>query len=254
MSVRVAIVRVLKWPGCAQGWRGASKTRGKSADFPVVLAEHKTPLERKGQYDPRMQEGKSRNLETVAGKVNGLVLAPGELFSYHAIVGWPIKSRGFAEGLELRDGAMAEGVGGGACALSNLMYLIGLRSGMDVVERHRHKLDLFPDHGRTVPFGCGATIFFPYADLKLRNGLDTDVLVETVIEDGFLVGRIRARESLAFEIEIEERGHHFRKEGDVWIRENWIWRIWRDSSGEVVREEELAHNLGRCMYDPEAVE
>ena len=76
---------------------------------------------------------------------------------------------------------------------------------MKIEERHRHGLDLFPDHGRTVPFGCGATVYYPYADLKFSNPLPFPVLIETFLSDGQLIGRIRADTDPGFSFEIEER-------------------------------------------------
>src|SRR5262245_33438351 len=119
-----------------------------------VLAAHATPLRRGGGYDERLHRGKERNVALVAARLDGLLIRPGELFSYHHAVGRPSRRRGFQPGMELHDGAPSVGIGGGACAASNMLYLIALRAGMRIVERHRHALDLFPDDGRTVPFGC----------------------------------------------------------------------------------------------------
>ena len=133
-----------------------------------------------------LQEGKEKNLAIAASRTNAIVIEPGETFSYHALVGWPTRLRGFRKGLELQNKELGSGIGGGCCALSNLLYLIALQSGMEIVERHRHGLDLFPDHGRTIPFGCGATVFFPYADLKFSNPHSFPVLIETVLRGGQL--------------------------------------------------------------------
>lgn len=251
--IKVALVRVARWPACARKWRVGSKRRGQLEDFPVVMAEHGTPLCRGNEKDAVLQQGKESNLAIAASKTNAIVVEPGEVFSYHALVGWPMRLRGFRKGLELQGGKLGSGIGGGCCALSNLLYLIALRSGMKITERHRHGLDLFPDHGRTIPFGCGATVFFPYADLKFSNPHPFPVLIETIISDGQLVGRFRANADPGFKFEIEEREHRYHQEGNAWHRENRIVRIRRAMDGTFLDEEEVAHNQGRCLYDPERV-
>ncbi|MDF1853435.1 MAG: VanW family protein [Verrucomicrobiales bacterium] len=251
--IKVALVRVARWLGCARKWSASSKRRGDAEEYPIVFAEHGTPLRRGNETDAVLQEGKEKNLAIAASRTNAIVIEPGETFSYHALVGWPTKLRGFRKGLELQNGELGSGIGGGCCALSNLLYLIALQSGMEIAERHRHGLDLFPDHGRTIPFGCGATVFFPYADLKFTNPHSFPVLIETVLRGGRLKGRVRVATNPGFSFEIEERDHRFQKEDSAWFRENRIVRIRRSEDGSILDETEVAHNQGRCLYDPESV-
>lgn len=249
--IKVAIVRLVRWPSCAREWSMGSRTRGMVDDYPMIMSEHRTPLRRGNEKDARLQKGKERNLTIAASKTDSVVIEPGETFSYHALVGWPSRLRGFRKGLELQHGELGSGIGGGCCALSNLLYLIALRSGMEISERHRHGLDLFPDHGRTVPFGCGATVYFPYADLKFSNPLPFPVLIETTIAGDQLLGRVRAATDPGFSFTIEEHDHHFHRDGDAWFRENRIVRIRRSNDGSILEKEEVAHNKGRCLYNPE---
>lgn len=81
------------------------------------------------------------------------------VFSFTRSVGPSTRSRGYLPALEFRDGQTVTAVGGGLCQLANLIVLLGIEAGLEIVERHRHSLDLFPDAERTAPFGCGATVF-----------------------------------------------------------------------------------------------
>lgn len=69
----------------------------------------------------------------------------------------------------LMDGGFQAGIGGGLCQLSNLIFWMPLHTTLTVVERHRHRYDVFPDSNRTQPFGSGATCYYPYVDLMIRN-------------------------------------------------------------------------------------
>src|SRR5260370_34676795 len=95
---------------------------------------------------------------------------------------------------------------------------------MKVVERHRHGLDLFPDHQRTVPFGCGATVFYNYADLRFENPLPQPVLLRCRIERRCLVGQLLTVDDPGWTVEVYEVGHRFFQEGDMRMRENRIRR------------------------------
>ena len=115
--------------------------------MPFVITEHQTPLRRSSVVkSEQLQNGKETNVSVAAKRLDGIVIQPGETFSYHRSVGIPNRRKGFVEGLELRSGQEASGIGGGCCSVSNLLYLLAVKSGLEIVERHRHGLDLFPDH------------------------------------------------------------------------------------------------------------
>lgn len=173
----------------------ASSAEAAASSF--ELAAHQTPLERvPGQVPRSLQIGKELNVALAAGLIDGIVIAPAQVFSYHHAVGRPSRMRGFRDGLELHDGKLGVGVGGGCCAVSNLLYLLAVHAGLKIVERHRHALDLFPDHGRTVPFGCGATVYYNLADLRFENPFSCPVILRLLVRDRHLRGSITAGRDL----------------------------------------------------------
>jgi vancomycin resistance protein VanW len=219
--------------------------------FRHLLAHHASPLDRApGAVESGLQRGKERNVALAARCLNGLVAEPHKVFSYHRTVGRPSRWRGFRAGLELHSDTPSKGVGGGCCQVSNALYLLALSAGMKVVERHRHGLDLFPDHQRTVPFGCGATVFYNYADLRFENPLPLSVLLRFRIESRELVGEFWTTEAPDWTVEIYEVDHRFFRESGVWMRENRIRRRFTRADGVVLLDQEVAHNRGRVMYEP----
>jgi vancomycin resistance protein VanW len=139
------------------------------------------------------------------------------------------------------------GTGGGLCQVANLLYWLGLHAGLGVVERHRHDLDLFPDSNRDVPFGCGATVFYPHRDLKLTNPHSQPLLIEVDVRGGKLLGQVVLVEDPGFQIRVVETRHHFfRERGTVW-RQNRIERWWYRGTDRV-RREVLAENRAKVMY------
>lgn len=128
--------------------------------------KHQSLLRRKlGTSDPQLQENKITNLRLSIRAMDGIVIRPGETFSFWRLVGRTTVRKGYLEGLQLSKGGVRTGVGGGLCQLANLLNWMALHSPLEVVERHHHSFDPFPDEQRVLPFGSGASVFFNYIDL-----------------------------------------------------------------------------------------
>ena len=253
-GLRVLAVRLRREPEIALLRRTCSSKKS-GEPFPHLLAEHVSPLRRKTTtYGEKMQAGKERNAALVAKALDGLVIEPYQLFSYHAVVGNATRRRGFLPGPEMHMGKLVFGVGGGACSVSNMLYWLAIQSGMKITERHRHGLDLFPDHGRTVPFACGATVFYNQADLRFENPLQVPVRLSFEIADDALIGRLSAERDPGYRFQVVERDHRFWSEAGKTFRENRILRRVTLANGQVILEEELAHNFAQVLYDVETEE
>lgn len=256
MALRIELARAKRWPRWILERADFRPTRVDAPArrcFVHVLASHASPLRRAHSTDEALQRGKERNVRRVSSLVDGIELAPSGRFSYHHAVGRPSRLRGFAEGLELHDGVPSRGIGGGSCQVSNLLYWLALTGGMKILERHRHSLDLFRDDARTVPFGCGATVFYNYADLRFENPLACPVLIALRTDDTHLYGELCSTAPLALRVEVHERAHRFVRDPERggWIRENEIYRRFLTPDGALVREELVGRNRGRVQYEPD---
>ena len=120
-----------------------------------------------GDSDPRLQEQKITNLKQAVKNLNGVVILPGKFFSLWSIVGEPSAKNGYVNGMLLSGGKVIEGMGGGLCQLSNFLFWIFLHVPSEVVQRYHHSIDVFPDSGRVLPFGSGATILYNFIDCEL---------------------------------------------------------------------------------------
>lgn len=109
--------------------------------------------------------GKIQNLRVARAAFDGVELAPGEVLSFWAQLGRPVRRRGFAVGRELREGCLIPSVGGGLCQLSNALYDAALKGGMEILERHAHS-QVVP--GSAAVRDRDATVFWNYIDLRLR--------------------------------------------------------------------------------------
>lgn len=219
--------------------------------YSKTIAARHSPLRRKGSVvNEKLQAGKEQNIRRVLSALNETRIESEQVFSYHHLVGRPSYRRGFAEGPELHDLKMASGVGGGACQVTNMIYQLALLSGLEIVERHRHSRDLYPDNGRTVPFGCGATVFYNRSDLRFRNTLSQPISIQLEIHEGFLQGKIMSAFEANFSVEVFDKNHRFFIKRGKWYRENEIWRRVFDMEGAIIDEHLIDTNLALTLYIP----
>ncbi len=227
-----------------------AKEKAKPLTHPYF--SHKTPLLRKlKDVEMRYQYNKIVNLRIAAQKLDGIVIHPGEIFSYWKLIGKPARRRGFIEGMVLRGGRVGPGVGGGLCQLSNLIFWMTLHTPLTVIERHRHGYDVFPDSDRTQPFGSGATCFYPHGDLMIQNGTDADFQLLVKVGDQFLEGEWRSADSPKLKYAVVEKNHEMR--GEYWggySRRNELYRQIFSLDGSLLSEEFIVSNSAIMMYSP----
>jgi vancomycin resistance protein VanW len=137
-------------------------------------------------------EGKLANIRLSAALLDGVVVAPGEIFSFWRLVGRPSAAAGFAIGRSIRGGVVGGEVGGGLCQVSGIAYEAGLRAGLAVVERHPHSRDLYAEEERFTPLGLDATVVWPNKDLRLLNAHAVPVQVRFAIRDLTIVASVHA--------------------------------------------------------------
>lgn len=229
----------------------AEKRSEEPQNHPFLLAEHSSKLLR--QVSPSLmplQVNKTQNLRLACDRIDGLILEPSDVFSFCHLIGRTSWLRGYRKGLEMHEGKMIGAYGGGLCQLANMLFWMALHLNLEIVERHRHELDLFPDDERTVPFGLGASVFFNYVDLRFRNTLDQSLLLRLQVEPPLLRGAIYSNKERAFDVQIVETEHRFFRdmEGVVW-RENRVERQTTFRNGRPPVHEEIAHHLARVCYE-----
>jgi vancomycin resistance protein VanW len=150
---------------------GKKYTRTTSTEkLPFRIKKHQSVLLKKlGENNEQLQINKVTNLKIAAAKINGTLVQPGQTFSFCKTVGRPTKSKGYLLGMELSFGEARAGIGGGICQISNLIHWLVIHSPLTVTERYHHSFDPFPDDGRVLPFGSGATVFYNYRDYQFTN-------------------------------------------------------------------------------------
>jgi len=201
--------------------------------------------------DLGLQENKATNLAIAAPKVNGILIRPGETFSFWKLVGNISEKRGYKEGLIIRGGNPNAGIGGGMCQFTNLLHWMALHTDLVITEHHHHNaVDLFPDFNRVIPFGTGTSILYNYLDYRVRNLGNNTYQIIVYTTDEHLCGEIRANESLDIGVHIHETEAGFHAIGDDVYRRNKIYRRVVDKrTGNTLRDDLLLENNAKVMYE-----
>jgi hypothetical protein len=144
-----------------------SRTISKE-ELPNIVKSHSSILLRKLEgVDMRLQENKVTNIELACKKVNGILIKPGETFSFWKTIGRTSKRKGYKEGLVIgKNYGLMPGIGGGLCQMANMIHWLVLNSPLEVTELHHHTDAIFPDERRRVPFGTGTSVSYNSLDYR----------------------------------------------------------------------------------------
>ncbi len=233
-------------------------TTTKSSDtLPIKVYRHNSLIRRTlGRVDGSLQENKAINLHLAAPLINGVLIKPGETFSFWQLVGKCSESKGYKEGLVIKGGQVSKGIGGGMCQFSNLIHWMVLHSPLTIIEHHHHnQLDMFPDFGRSIPFGTGTSIMYNYLDYQFTNTTNKTFQLLVSVETEYLCGELRCSDTLetAFHI-IEEDAYFVRKKEGIY-RHNKIYRHKIDKlTGDILEKELILENFSKVMYDEEFID
>ena len=135
--------------------------------FPDQLSKFSTSFSSSGS-------SRSTNISLAAQKLDGVVIMPGETFSYNQTVGQRTKAAGFKEATAYSNGQVVQEVGGGICQVSSTLYNAVLYANLEIVERSNHGFK--PSY---VKPGLDATVSWGGPDFKFKNNRNYPVRIKT---------------------------------------------------------------------------
>ncbi len=145
-------------------------------DITNVVGTFETHFGRGGDQSPRAQ-----NIENAAKKLDGLVINPGQIVSFNAVVGERSEANGFKVAWEIFKGEMRPGVGGGTCQVASTFHAASFFGGLDVLERLPHSRP-----SAYIPMGLDSTVVWPVVDLKVKNPHSFPIVVHTKVDGNTL--------------------------------------------------------------------
>ena len=225
--------------------------------LPYVIYKHNSLIRRKlGNVNLVLQDNKAINLGLAAPKISGIIIRPGETFSFWELVGRCSVKAGYKEGLIISSGKPASGIGGGMCQMTNLIHWMILHTDMTITEHHHHdQIDLFPDFKRTIPFGTGTSIMYNYLDYRFKNTTNLTYQLIIYTNDTYLCGELRADKRQDYKYHIAAEDVFFSKESDGVYRNGCVYRKKVDcNTGIMVNKELIRKNHALVCYDTSNLE
>lgn len=129
-------------------------------------------------------DARKHNIARAAANFFGIVVAPGEEFSFNNYLGSISEADGYEEGLIIVGGRTIRGIGGGICQVSTTLYQAAFLGGYPITERWPHGYMLGYYNDGQGP-GMDATVFSPIVDLKFINNTPHHLLIENYYNPNF---------------------------------------------------------------------
>ena len=130
--------------------------------------------------------------------INGLILKPGEVFSYNEALGERTPERGYRPGASYSGGETVITYGGGICQVSSSLYYCVMHSDLEVVLREEHGYV-----SSYVPMGMDATVSWGTLDFQFRNNMDYPIKIEASANRGSVTVSIYGTDERDYYVDIE---------------------------------------------------
>ena len=222
--------------------------------LPNLVTEYSSNMIKRGPgVDPETQSNKAVNIAIANRSLNGIVVHPGETFSFWTLVGRATKRKGYQVGRILQGSRLITGTGGGLCNLANTINYMVLHTPLDITEFHTHSDALAPDKGERQPLANGTSVCFNSVDYRFKNNTDQDFQLLIRCDGDDLCGEIRSERPVENSYRLTEEDHHFAKEGDKYYRVSKIYRETLDKDGNVIKKELIVDNHSEVFFDPELI-
>ncbi len=119
------------------------------------------------------------NIGLASDKINGVLVAPEEVFSFNKALGDVSSSTGFQQAYIIKDNQTVLGDGGGVCQVSTTLFRAILNAGLPILERASHSYRVYY-YEQDSPPGMDATVYEPSPDLKFKNDTGSYLLIQAV--------------------------------------------------------------------------
>lgn len=125
-------------------------------------------------------ENRKFNIGLAASRINGVLIAPGEEFSFLNTVGDISSATGYKQAYVIKSGRTVLDDGGGVCQVSTTVFRSALNTGLPITARTAHAYRVgYYEQG--FPPGLDATVFYPSVDLRFKNDTNTHILIQAYV-------------------------------------------------------------------------
>ncbi len=129
--------------------------------------------------------GRVENIKIATERTSGVLLMPGEEFSYNNHTGLRTVKNGYKNATVIVSGEAVQGVGGGVCQVSTTLYNAVLYAGLDIVKISNHSIpSTYVDKGRDATVSDGGI------DFIFKNNYNQPVYIQNYYYNGVITCQI----------------------------------------------------------------
>lgn len=121
-------------------------------------------------------QGRINNIVLASSRLNGILVPPGEEFSFNHYLGDVEPETGYSAAYVIREGRTVLGTGGGVCQVSTTLFRAVLNSGLPILKRTAHAYRV---HYYEPPAGFDATVYAPSVDFVFKNDTPSHILIQS---------------------------------------------------------------------------
>jgi vancomycin resistance protein YoaR len=117
------------------------------------------------------------NIKVATDRFNGLLIKPGEEFSFVKNLGEVDAEHGYLPELVIKNNVTEPEFGGGICQVSSTAFRAAIYSGLKITARRNHAYAVSYYN----PAGMDSTVYLPNPDLRFVNNTPNYILIQTKI-------------------------------------------------------------------------
>lgn len=145
-------------------------------------------------------ENRLNNVVVAAKAMNGVILLPGEVFSYNDTLGPRSIARGYLPAPAYIGGKTVDDVGGGICQNSSTLYVAVLQANLEIVKRVNHMFAV-----GYVPDGLDATVAYNAIDFQFRNNTDYPIRIEASVAERKMIVKLHGTDTQHVTVKMETK-------------------------------------------------
>lgn len=179
-------------------------------------------------------ENRNNNLRLLCAALDGVILQPGEDFSYNETVGERTAERGYLPAPAYSGNRLVDSVGGGVCQGSSTLYNCVLLADLEVTHRLCHGASI-----NYLPLGLDATVNWGTTDFCFRNSANFPIMLKAEVSDGYVRMKILGTDEKDYYVKLEARSW---TEGKITYANSYMHKYSKETD-ELISTERIAHSV-----------
>lgn len=176
-------------------------------------------------------ENRNTNLRLLCEALDGVILQPGQEFSYNETVGERTEEKGYKPATAYSGKNLVKDIGGGVCQGSTTLYNCALLADLEILERVCHGAKV-----GYITLGLDAAVNWnTKTDLRFKNNFHFPMMLKAEVSDGYVKMQILGTDEKDYYIEMR---CGFGKEGDISYAVSYKVKYDKETGEQISKERE----------------